>query len=551
MRRGILSVFMIGLGAAFVFLLYSTLPGRKENRGKGGRRERIFMRSVALVQPPRRTRTQDRDLPIQRWLDRLAWGTNPSVNWTITLLTETEDRSFIPEVLQRIERYRSADGIRAAKYIDLLGELQDPGTSSVLMECASDPSGPVRRAALRALCRMKDERIRSFLLEHARCEGGEARKICLDALVEDGAPEVTRFFVSVLRRKEREAVPYALKSLAARNVAGCRELIRPYLNHEEYAIRTLALQSLLRLGDEAALARLDEELASPAFVVRKNAVQNLLFAHVLPADARLQALAKDPEPAVRLLFASVMGTLAGENKHAGDTILLREILGEMALDPRPEVRQEAVVGLYRSGRKEVVLPYLRMLEHACGAELDTAVRLLTDLLKLEAAGPRLVARFRRDPDLGYRERTALLQGMISLAYTPALDLFFEVIRGRWDDPGPPDTAFPLHRIAAYKVHALGEGVLSRWLALLHDGPSDETLYLFINGARNLEDPGAADALIAIASDGKIDRALRREALLSFPFLKDPSLGKKLLHYAAEEKDRALAECAERVFWNFF
>jgi hypothetical protein len=80
---------------------------------------------------------------------------------------------------------------------------------------------------------------------------------------------------------------------------------------------------------------------------------------------------------------------------------------------------------------------------------------------------------------------------------------------------------------------------------------DETVYLFINGARNLEDPGAADALIAIASDGKIDRGLRREALLSFPFLKDPSLGEKLLHYAAEEKDRALAECAERVFWNFF
>ncbi len=79
------------------------------------------------------------------------------------------------------------------------------------------------------------------------------------------------------------------------------------------------------------------------------------------------------------------------------------------------IRQKAVEGLYRSGREEVILPYLRKVEEAFGAELDVAVSLLTTLLKFEDSGPLLIERFRGDSDLTYKERVTILSGILSLA----------------------------------------------------------------------------------------------------------------------------------------
>ena len=100
------------------------------------------------------------------------------------------------------------------------------------------------------------------------------------------------------------------------------------------------------------------------------------------------------------------------------------------------------------------------------------------------------------------------------------------------------------------ANAEGE-VMDRWLEAKDEDRSDYMAYLFMNGARSLGNSRAAKPLLAYALDASRPRWVRKQALLSFPFLRDLDLGCKLLEFADREPDPELERLALDLFWNFF
>ena len=544
-RRWIVVAVLLGI---LYLIFHFTLPqGKKSVKSP---HDDFYVRTVRLVDPPFSSVQKGPDLKYTRMLDRIAWGTTASVNRTIECLAMEPKKPFIPEVVRRIQRDRASNPSRAKRYIDLLAELDDPATLPILIGCVSDVSGMVRMAALKGVSRFDERLATECLLEHARSPFPRTRDLCRDLLVERNDPEVLAFFKEMLQTREASALPFAMKALGAFGGPECRPLIRPFLDHADYTIRTVALQSLLRLGDDLAATKLEASLTHPGIVIRKGAVQNLYYARCLPPMKILLSLAKDPEESVRILFVSVLGALVGRFE-GGGLLDLPELPGVLREHQRPEIRQKAVEGLYRSGREEVILPYLRKVEEAFGAEFDVAVSLLTTLLKSEESGPLLIERFRGDPDLTYKERVTILSGLSDLAFEEAAGLFFEVIRGEWACEIPASSAFPLDRVATFKIHNLGDDLIPLWLEVLENDSTEYMRYLFINSARNMEDARAAGKLLEIASNRAVSHDLRKEAVLTFAFLRNLSLGPLLLQYAGRETDPELSGLAQRVFWNFF
>jgi HEAT repeat protein len=480
----------------------------------------------------------------------VEWGTNESVNWTIECLVEEKDRWFLDEVIQRINTHRTSSQEKAKKYIDLLAELDEPAGLPVLIACSEDPSERIRHAALRGVSRYDDEKATDCLLRLATYPSVNTRRQALELLTARQDSRVFRFFQEILQQSRLEAVPYAINALKESGDERFAPYIKPYLEQTDFYVKTNALRALLRLKDPVALMELEESLQHAGTIIRENAVRSLYFTDHLPPLEILKKVALDPEDKIRTLFVTYLADYT--QRFEGDDLLrIQELLEIMKEDIRGEIRLKACEGLYLSGKEEVAAPFIKKITKAYGGELQETVYFLTKSIKAIKTGPLLVERFRNDDVLTAKDRMTLLDGLASLEYADAAGLFFEVIQGGWNSKKEELTPLPLDRFAAFQVHHLGGDIILHWLAALKKDDSDDMVYLFLNGARNLGDVRAADQLIKVSLDETRPLWLRKEAILSFAFLKDLELGDDLLLLAVKVKNQDLARCATKVYWNFY
>jgi hypothetical protein len=220
-------------------------------------------------------------------------------------------------------------------------------------------------------------------------------------------------------------------------------------------------------------------------------------------------------------------------------------------DPRPDIRLKVLEGLFKAGDESVALPFLQKIPRAKGAELAEAVEIVSRLIRHPRAADLLVERFENDGGLSGNERLSILSGLAELEAPEAVDIYFRVIDGEWNSRSIEIGEFTLDRHAAFKVHALGEGVFEKWLEFLEDDDGNEEAYLFVNGTRNLGDPRAAGLLLDLAGDARRPRWIREEAVKSFALLEDITLGSRLLEFREKCPDRDLADLAYTIFWNYF
>ncbi|MBU0753911.1 MAG: hypothetical protein KJ645_02145 [Planctomycetes bacterium] len=530
-------------------ILYFTIPGKKPDTKNDG--EDFFCRSVRLVSPPEGTIRKGDAFKIQRWLDRIQWGTSASVTWTIECLKNEKSRDFLQDVYRRIDELKIISPTKSKLYIDLLSELGDPQTLPRMITYTEDGRELIRHSALKGLGHFPEQAATDCLLKHAESTLESTRLLCLDLLKDRHSPEVMRFFKEKLIGGEKNIIPFAMLNLAALDGKSSASLIRPFLQQDDPILSGYALKALLKLGDPLGLEQLSKDLSHEVPMIRAAGVQNLYLVKALPPYKVMEERVYDDDPEIRMQFVGALVAILP--RFSGEELtIIQKLLLLLKEDMRPEIRLKALEGLYKSGMEEVANPYVRSLEVAYGSALREAIAFTTELIRMpDSPGALLVNRFRNDPDLAPSDRLNLLEGVAQLAYEEGASLFFEVILGGWGARNLQVGPFTLDRHAAFKVHLLGAGVLDLWFQALKQDYSVNMVYLFINSARNLGNVGAAPRLFDLAADDSLPVWLRKEAILSFAFLKEPALGPGLWAYAAKEKDPQLTALAYKLFWNFF
>jgi len=544
------TVILAALGA----LLYILLPDDEE---ENSRQPVLFNRPVKLVDAPAEFQAKGVGDSRGRHLDRLIWGTNPSIRRSIDLLVEMGQDTTIFEAARRINLFRRERPSLAKKYIDLLAEIKSPKALPTLLDCATDPAEIISKAAIRSLSAFEDPESTKILIEQTRGGSERLRLYCIESLAGRTDPDV----FDLLRELAEDSDDLRIRIMAVEGIGNfdideSRRFLLDCLQDSNLDIRTVALKSLLRLGVPEANGELEKMLSHEGPVRLINGVKLMEIARWLPPIETLQDLASHPVDNVRIyLTVSLLTHLERDEGEQFDRA--RSVLQYLLNDQRPDVRLKALEGLYKAGDKSTAGPYLRKLGSAVGAELAEAIEILTTLLDCAEAPALLIRRFREDQNLTPVDRRVLLSGLATAGTDEAIELFFEVIGGGWDSRTAFVGEFTLDRHAAFQVHSLGPGVLEHWEEYLESESGPSAAYLFVNGMRNLGDPRAADSLLAVARNADLPDWIRQEAIKSFAYLDaiDVSgtdrIGKRLLTFHRECADRTIAGLAYKVFWNFF
>ena len=526
-------------------------PAPFNGKGRNSRPPMLFNRSVQVNSPPLSIKSKGLGNRVDRLLDRLIWGTHRAGRWAIDDLVETVDLPIIEDVVRRININRRDRSTIAKKYIDLLAELKDPRGLPTLIDCAGDPNRMIRIAALKGLSSHLSEESTEMIVEQAELGDEQVRTICLDILATRQSPEIESLYHGLIDEGESIRISkFAVEGLGGYDTPESRELLHRLLDDPRLDISFSALKGLASLGDPKADKRLEELLRHKGPVRRTNAAMILSHAKWLPSLDLVNELAQDASTHVRVyLTNSLIRHLQGddpEKRERADAAL--RILLE---NGQAEVRWKALEALHKAGDKSVAFPMLRKLSSAKGAELGEAVESTTSILMCSEAEEILVRRFRKDQNLTPPERVTILNGLSSLKSAGALDLFFEVIRGGWKSRTAQVGDMTVAQHAAFRVHHLEGDVLARWRAFLEEDAGTTAGYFFVNGVRSLEDPDAAVDLARIAKERRHPVWLRMEAVKSFAFRLNPDAGKLLLDLHGSCGDRAIADLALDVYWNYF
>lgn len=559
-------VVVIIILACIGIVLYISLPGgEKEN----SRMPIVFNRQVTLVSPPPGILRKGTGETVERLLDRLTWGTTESINLTIDSLAANGDPAIVAAAAERIDRLRMVKPAAVKVYIDLLAEIGAPEALPVFLDCMGDASMMVSRAAVRALSGFTDPQTTTAIVEQARNAEGSRLSTFLTILGTRTDPSIQELYADLIaERRDLPVVLVAIEGLGNYDNADSRRILQQCLEDGNLDVRTTALKALLRLRDPTAIERLKEMLGHEGRIRRFNGVQLLAETDWLPPLETLLELASDPVSDIRLRLTATLLThlehVEGEERQK-TTAALQALMR----DHQPEVRIKVIEGLYGAGETSVALPYLNKLQRAVGFELAEAVEITTAVLHCPQAQERLEERFVEDSGLTGDDRLAILTGLASLSDPRSIDLFFRVIGGEWKAHETMAGDFPLSAHAAFKVHALGEGVWRRWEEYLREERDPNAVYFYINGIRNLGDVRAAGTLLELAAEPDWPRVLREEALRSFAFLDNLSsndeassggrlrrsqreqAGEMLLEFHRRSEDRELADLAILVFWNYY
>jgi len=424
-----------------------------------------------------------------------------------------------------------------------------PDQYPLFIELTSDPSQMIRRAALNGLIQYKNEQTLDCLLHHANSSDVDMKQRSLTILAKRSGKKVAVFFTDVIANDDRDQLSYAIRFFGAQGQAKDADLIWRYIEDEDYNLRSITLQSLLQLKDPRAIEKLDEKLLSDNQVVRNQAVSSILHSRVLPPSHILADLSDDNEVIQNTLVYILQKVQNSVGEKGREDI--RKIFGILKNNMRPEIRLKAIQGLYELGDKQIITPYMKRLRVAYGGELREAIKYVASELKIADAGPIMFDRFKSDKDLDSSDRLVLLEGLKDINYKEALGVCFDVIKGEYNSRSSfkPPLTFDLR--VTFMVHNFGDEVISHWMDALKVDQSNRMIYLFINGARLLESPGATDQLLSIADDEKRPLWIREAAIMSFPFLRAPGVGKKLVAYSQREINPKLSDMAIKIFWCYF
>jgi HEAT repeat protein len=542
-------IILISVLICLAILLFIFLPEAPE-RGEPAQPV-FFSRTVKLISPPPHIVQKGTGSRILRFIDRLEWGTTRAVNRAIGVLVESGNPVVVSEAIKKIELHRRERPSRAKVYIDLLAELSVPESLPVLLSCSQDSTEMIRLAALRGLSGFVSQESTAMLVEQARAGSEKVRLACLENLVTRDTPEVFALYRDLIEEDEDlNVTKIAVDGLGGFDTPESRELLMRCRADTRLFIRTAALGASLRLGDPEADRILEGMLTHEGPIRRLNGIKLLAQARRLPSLDLLQTLAVDPDYDVRVYMTIAL--ISHVTKDQGEQRQkARAALETLLADESPQVRMKALEGLYKVGFKSAALPYLRKLSDARGHELNEAVEIAANLLCCPEAKEILETRFVRDRNLTGDERLAIMTGLTEVGDSGSAELFFRVMEGEWDARRIRIGEFSLDRLASFRVHAFGEEIYDRWVEFLDDDGSDRATFLFINSMRNLGSPRAAERLLSIAGDEGRPQWIRMEAVRSFVFLEDLSLGERLLEFHRKCSDREVSALAFKVFWNYF
>jgi len=359
-------------------------------------REFHFVHTRLFTEPPGRVVVrgpiEDR---VERWYDRLFWAPNRLMFRTqeqIAGLDPAEQARFldltwkgwkqnaanmfhhlpclgtfeIPEAEELIlEATQHTNNLVRGEAARALTMLDSPLAAARAAELLYDPFEMVRRAAIRALTTMETPEALAALQEYAASGGQDGIRHVLHRLGQDS--------------EDPSAIP----------------VLRQHLEEGDPG-RFMALESLARFGDLVALDEIHRMIASPDVVVQSQGLKMLSLVPTELVDAEvLEPFLTHQLPAMRLLVASILSNLAADPKPYQPE-LIEDYLSRQIGDSDMQVRQQALGGLYRFGRKDLAEIYLKAISRESLLSLHTAVDVTTRIMEEPRAGQLLLERLKSE-----------------------------------------------------------------------------------------------------------------------------------------------------------
>lgn len=248
------------------------------------------------------------------------------------LVAQAESLGLVEE---RLEELRRGDRHRRAEAMERLGLLRSVSAVPALVLALNDEEPELRRVAARALGRIPGVQALPELVAAALFGRGPLASVAAHALLDRGQAAVaplleaagrpgsarSKALALLGRLRALEALPAAIDALredkdpeARQEAARCLGLLahpdaaaplRAALSDGLREVRVQAAWALGRVGDPSAAPELEKALRDGYWWVRVRAAESLARLGE-PGVAALQALAGDPEPAMRALAAEIL-----------------------------------------------------------------------------------------------------------------------------------------------------------------------------------------------------------------------------------------------------
>ena len=354
---------------------------------------------LAVVAAIRRTGRRD----LSRELINAARDANPTVRAAaFDTLRTLGQREGVPAALAAMS---DPDEAARTEAIHLLGDLGGPEIALDLRNMASDPQVGVRAAVVRALGLLGAADAAPEISRLLTDPAGSVRHAAAEAVAEAGLARLVPELVERLSDSDDRVRAAAAASLG--HLGGTEAI--PAL------VRAFSGGSLeLRQAVTSAVAALDpdritdlhaalvQEKADPD--LRLGFVQALADTSLPAADEALGQLARDPEPAVRAEAIAILG------RHKGADAAL--LAGEGLEDPDERVRVGSLTAIIRLGDTARADQIIAILAHDPSDEVRERAALAAGILGLERARAELVRACGRTAPVNLRGAAVLALGAL-------------------------------------------------------------------------------------------------------------------------------------------
>ena len=508
-----------------------------------------FVQKVQFQVPPgqvmNRGPIKDR---VERWFDRLLWTTNRGVFRTqeqVATLDEDEQLRFV----ELVRREWKKDPRRMAKHLTCLGTFQIPEAEEIILEATQEADNLVRGEAARALTLLDSPLAAARAAELLNDPTEMVKRSAIRALTTMDAPEALAALEEYAATGEGDGIRHVLHRLG-RNTEDPSSILvlRQHLAPGDPA-RIMALEGLAKFGDQVAMDEVHTMLESPDIVVRS---QGLKIMTLVPPELveveRLERFLTERLPEMRHLLGAILYNLASQPEPNQED-LLEDYLNRQAGDGDMQVRQQALGGLYRLGRTDLVEVYLKALGTASMLSLHTAVDVATRIMSDPRAGPLIVKRLETE---AHPANIAILVTGLGNAKEPTgLKPLMELLRKANPDEPRDGSGTPLSKVASQRLPLLGLPITEELLAVLD---ADVHEYAKLRALDTLRGMGRSadclDELIEVTLDQEQLLSVRMAALESLPLLKSEDLFDSLMDALGEYEEYDLGQRALQILLDF-
>jgi HEAT repeat protein len=190
---------------------------------------------------------------------------------------------------------------RVGAVLLVLGEGTGPGVGLGPLTAGMDTWPEADRAAAEEELGALSTALLPELLTVARHPAAQVRASAIELLARIDDPDARRVVAAALRDGETPVLRAALQALRTGNTGAVPEVASILRTHRDWAIRTLAADTLGRVGGEGGRAALEEVLRDDDYAfVRQSAARALGALGGAASRAALsRAASEDPEPRVR------------------------------------------------------------------------------------------------------------------------------------------------------------------------------------------------------------------------------------------------------------